>query len=264
MAYSMNQVALYLNLAAKRVQADESLKYLTGNKTPKITGGGQGSETQILFVRDALWIANNDDADTRLQKAILDRLAIDTPDGLIDHVDAYQGRVFGRRRQGNNESYDVGTSPTATLLYELAGMDDLGASRDVPYPGDLVLPAAPAANRLITIGAPNNFHAPPVTGIVFIVGNYQSSNDAPNEHAEQKLLAALSRLPENIRGTLALYGCKRACNVCATVVQDVTRKLRGEQRYLNSRSHDDPHVQGYQNQFHAANIKSLDVDAYYP
>ena len=264
MAYSMNQVALYLNLAAKRVQADGNLRYLTGNTNVALNGGGQGSETQILFVRDALWIANNDDADTRLQKAIVDRLGIDTPEALIEHVDAYQGRVFGRRRQGNNESYNVGTSPTATLLYELAGMDDAGESRDVPYPGNLVLPAAAAANRVITIGAPNAFHAPPVTGLVFIVGNYQASNNAPNEHAEQKLLAALSQLPDNIRGTLALYGCKRACNVCATVVQDVTRKLRGEQRYLNSRSHDDPHVNGYQNQFHAANIKSLDVDAYYP
>lgn len=264
MAYSMNQVALYLNLAAKRVQVDGSLRYLTGNDAVVLAGGGQGSETQILFVRDALWIANNEDTDTLLQKNIVERLGIRTPEELIAHVEAYQGRVFGRRMQGGRQAYDVGSSPTAKLLYELAEKTDIGGTRAVPYPPDMVLPAATATSTC-TIGGPGAFVAPAVTGIVFVFGTYQATNpQAPNMHAEQKLFAALSRVPGNIRGTLPLYGCKRPCDVCAGVVGGVTARLRDDQRYLNSRAHDDPAVDGYAPQFHAVNVKILDVAAYFP
>lgn len=266
----MNQVALYLNLAAKRVHESRNLSFLTGNNAIAMGAGGLGQETQIMFVRNALWIANNDDADTRLQKSLLDRLGINTVDALIDHVDTYQGRVFGRRRQGGVDVYENRASPTERLLFELAGYEEDGSARaaGVPYAANLVPPVRGVANPTYTIqGAAARRAEPPVNGIVFVLGNYdadEATRAAVNEHAEQKLLAALSSVPDAIRGTLALYGCKRACNVCARVLTAADARLRQERRYLNTRSHDDAHVENYQAQFHAENIKALDVAAYFP
>ena len=264
MAYSMNQVALYLNLACSRVQADGDMRYLTGRSgTGTLTGGGQNQETQILFVRDALWIANNDDADSQLQKKILEKLRVGTPEALVEHVDAFQSRVFKRRRNGREEMFVPPASPAETLLFELAGLDDKGDAREVAYPDAMDLPTtgagAPAGYSLGSGGKP------PVSGILFVTGSYEGKDGTgDNEHAEQKLLAALSRVPDSIRGTLALYGCKRQCQVCADVFGEALPRLRASYRYVNCRAHDDTKVSNYAAQAHPSGIKALDVDRYFP
>lgn len=264
MAYSMNQVALYLNLACSRVQADGDMRYLTGRAgTGELTGGGQNQETQILFVRDALWIANNDDADSQLQKKILDKLRIGTPEALIEHVDAFQARVFKRRRNGRDEMFVPPASPAETLLFELAGLDDKGDAREVTYPNAMDLPTtgtgSPAGYALGSGGKP------PVSGIVFVTGHYEGKHGTgDNEHAEQKLLAALAEVPDSIRGTLALYGCKRQCQVCADVFGEALPRLRASFRYVNCRAHDDRKVRNYASQAHPSGIKALKVDHYFP
>ena len=94
----MNQVALYLNLATTRIKKDgNTLTYLgLPGVELNVAPGREQQETQILFVRDALGIANNDDSDSLCQKALLEKLGVSTPDNLIEHVANYQGRVFER------------------------------------------------------------------------------------------------------------------------------------------------------------------------
>lgn len=266
MAYSMNQVALYLNLAAARVKADGDLRYLMGPGAPKISGGGNLQETQILFVRDALWVANNDDADTVLQKAILEKLLIGTPEALVEHVEACQTRVFKRMKLGAKEIFVPPGSPAEILLAELAGLDDAGGKRDLTYPSALgALPVAGKKPVGYALQPPGSSTAPAVSGIVFVTGNYEGTvGSGDNEHAEQKLLAALSRVPDSVRGTLALYGCKRQCSVCKNVFDKAIPKVASSYRYLNCRAHDDPAIENYQAQAHPSGIKALDVDRYFP
>lgn len=264
MAYSLNQVALYLNLAGSRVQADGDMRYLTGRAgTGTLAGGGQNQETQILFVREALWIANNDDADSQLQKRILEKLRIGSPEALVEHVDAFQARVFKRRRNGRDEMFVPPASPAETLLSELAGLDDTGAARELVYPDAMDLPTSGGSTPAgYTLGASGR---PPVSGIVFVTGSYEGKDGTgDNEHAEQKLLAALAVVPDSIRGTLALYGCKRQCQVCADVFGEALPRLRASYRYVNCRAHDDTQVRNYAAQAHPSGIKALDVDRYFP
>jgi hypothetical protein len=273
MLYSYNQVALYLNLAAARVAKDGHLGYLTGSELPKVSGGGHDhQETQILFVNDdALWVANNDDADTLLQKAILEKLHIGTPEALIDHVQTYQTRVFKRRKNGASEIFTPRTSPAEILLAELVGTDYEGNKRVLhdqnDYPAALwPLPAAPLGGKKSSgYSLQSSGATPALSGIVFITGRYEGkSGTGDNEHAEQKLLAALSRLPDNVRGRLDFYGCKQQCQTCKGVFDEAKPRLLSSYRFLVCTAHDDAKVDNYQAQAHPSNIKALDVDHYFP
>lgn len=266
MLYSNNQIALYLNLASGHIKRDGHLRYLTGKPSPKLTGGGNLQETQILFVRDALWIANNDDSDTLLQQSLLNMLGIGTPQALIEHVAAYQGRVFNRIKIQGEMQFDTPSGPAEEVMEELCKLDELGNAKDIVYPADMVgLPIGGVSNPKYKLTSPDGDRAkPPVSGIVFVVGNYEGSGDGINEHAEQKLLAALSRVPDSITGTLPLFGCKRQCSVCEDVFDRAMPRLRSSYRYLNCRAHSDTKITKYQAQAHPSNIKALDVDQYFP
>lgn len=71
-------------------------------------------------------------------------------------------------------------------------------------------------------------------------------------------------VPDSVRGTLALYGCKRQCSVCKGVFDKAIPKVASSYRYLNCRAHDDPAIENYQAQAHPSGIKALDVDRYFP
>ena len=89
MLYSMVEVAIYLNVATNLIQkANGYLTYLTGDESVRITKtNSRTEETQILQIfSKAIWIANNEDSDTYMQKELLDKLSIDDYRDLIEHV----------------------------------------------------------------------------------------------------------------------------------------------------------------------------------
>lgn len=267
MLYSMNQIALYLNLASGRIKKDGGrLTYLTDTDSPVLAAAaGDGQETQILFVRDALWIANNDDQDSLLQQELLNKLGIKTPEQLIQHVETYQGRVFARIKIKGAYEYAEPDSPGKLALFELASRNEKGEPQAVAYPAPITVFPKAVANPKYTLVEPDGDGTkPPVAGIVFVVGNYAGANTGVNEHAEQKLLAALLHVPDSITGTLPLYGCKRQCAVCEGVFKKAIPRLKSRSRYLNCTAHDDRTVENYQQQAHPSNIKALDVDKYFP
>jgi hypothetical protein len=72
-------MALYLNVATDRLKTDQSLRWLTGVATAFAVTRAPSQETQCMSVGGALWIANNDDADTATQQTFLEAMGINTP-----------------------------------------------------------------------------------------------------------------------------------------------------------------------------------------
>lgn len=156
------------------------------------------------------------------------------------------------------------SSPKESALFELGQLDVLCNTKELEYAVDLmVLPQSSSCRSYNLPSEPEQSSSPPAAaGIIFIVGNYVG-DEGVNEQAEQKLLAALKWVPDNIRGTMALYGCKPQCSVCESVFKKAIPRLNSHYRYPNCRAHEDkPDL--YPHSANAQNIKALDVDKYFP
>src|SRR4051794_6307991 len=90
------KIALYLNLAAIKIKdGNGALRWLTGDGTTIAYDNTTVSEeTQCLAFGSALWIANNDDGDSIMQRTFLNRMGITKPAKLLKHVETYYTRLF--------------------------------------------------------------------------------------------------------------------------------------------------------------------------
>ena len=267
--YSLNQVACYLNLAASRIAKQGNISYLTDNAKDGLIGGAkQHQETQILLFGDpkskspTLWIANNDDADTHLQMNLLNKLGIITAESLIKHVSTYQGRLFkpSNYTKKNKDLCQEPTDPTGISLYQLALLE--AESETLDYPKPLTLVENNTFNSEYQINLNNTPDS--TKTLLFVTKSYIGlSPNTGEEHAEQKLLAALSKL-SSVNETLYFYGCKPPCVACKHVlllVEQNQSKLKLKLKYDN---HNDGAKYPAVKNSTSDTIKKLDVDKYFP
>jgi len=266
------QVALYLNAVATHLgeTAGKLDKLVAGNKTITFSTG-RNEETQCLSVDGALWIANNDDADTNSQQAFLNAIGINNYDKLVEYIDQYQSLVLPSTKNSATLTMES-LSPKKRLLYELAtadGKNNLLTMQQLPQ-----LPANPVSNPSYSLASNDPPPAPKKLGttwsnILFVKGSFDGKKTkAGSEHAEQKLLAALSRCTDRAFGKgVKVFGCKMACAVCETVLESAARKLSARGATLK---YVDSVVDDLRNsdkvKLRKANpdgIKDLDVDAYF-
>ena len=76
--HELARIALFLNCATSKVSSERSLEWLTVNKAACNWRSGGNQETQCLTFGATLWIANNEDDDTALQKEMLQTLGINS------------------------------------------------------------------------------------------------------------------------------------------------------------------------------------------
>ncbi|KPF41674.1 hypothetical protein D621_21480 [beta proteobacterium AAP51] len=256
----MDQVALYLNRATLLIKAaGGKISYITGNDATSVSCSGQrAEETQIASFGDAVWIANNDDADSSTQRELLDKLGISSSKELIDHVDNYQGRVLSSHKG----AFTPGAmTPEETLLYKMATRSDAESGTSLAVPGTLAPAAKAAANPSFKISGAG---PAPTAGIVFVVGSYVGG-EGTSEHAEQKLLAALGKTPRAMSAAVTISGCKMACSTCKEVLDKAAARFKssgGQLRFNNSIVgiwRDEAKL----SKKHAKGIRSLDVAHYF-
>jgi hypothetical protein len=251
------RVALYLNLILSKIK-NNKIPILNSNSTKSLASspGNSNEETQVLYVRNRLWIANNDDNDTKAQNSLLQILGITTTKQLFDHVDEYQKNALEMHNKKVNYN---GCSPKGRLLYKLAKAeklvgDDGLISAKYFTPSNSSLPFYTLSSETKELGK----------SIVFVKGNYESDDNHTKEHAEQKLLHVLIQHKSQFfdeRVTIA--GCKMACSTCQKVLEKAQSKLSGMLRfhYVNKevdaiRKEDDIGL----NQTTTSDIKALKID----
>ncbi|MEM7212004.1 MAG: hypothetical protein AAF479_08935, partial [Pseudomonadota bacterium] len=93
---NLEQIPLYLNIACKMVtDADGDIEFLTGARGTTVTcGEAENQETQCMVNGQSIWIANNNDQNTTMMKAFLNKLGIKTFRALRAHVASYAPRVL--------------------------------------------------------------------------------------------------------------------------------------------------------------------------
>src|SRR5438874_2422537 len=96
MSTDLENIATYLNLAVRKTRRAGTLAWLTGAAAVvcPVVAAPQCEETQCLSFGSALWIANNDDADSTLQRTIVNRLGLSKEPKLLRHVEAYFTRLL--------------------------------------------------------------------------------------------------------------------------------------------------------------------------
>lgn len=254
----LENVATYLNLAVRRTnQAAGDMAWLTGVVSAYAVGAGQSEETQCLTFGSAMWIANNDDADTTLQRTMLNALGISKPAQLLRHVERYFTRVLNYHMGALAPG---GHSAKQDLLLRFNG-------GGAPAQAAVCPPAGGGACAAYGLASPG---PPPSSGIVFVTGNYQSLPGAGvSYHAEQRLLAALGKYlqAKTIVGQVTVGGVKTACNTCDAALQAVQARLAAlhepvRLRYQNALA-DQHRVAVGLNPNNPPNIHQLDVNHYY-
>jgi len=256
---NFEMIALYLNLASLRIAKDgNKLKFLTGAETPTITCGySESHETQIMWCREMMWIANNDDAVSATQRSLLNLVGAGTVDELVAHVERYATRVF-KMAQGGIVRGNM--TEKEKVLLKLISLETGVEEKDIAEQAVMNLTGvAPASNGTYSINSPN---APPATGITFVTGNYigKVCPDGP-VHAEQKLLVALSKAPTTVHGGVHLTGCKSPCTSCAKVLKET---LSLTENRLFSLKYRNPEMDALRKDaglgvFSATGIRELDV-----
>jgi hypothetical protein len=263
---SDDQICLYLNLATTKTRAAAGdIGWLTGTAGTTIqVGASTSQETQCMVIGSCIWIANNEDVDTDFQFAFLNRLGIRSYAKLKEHVEAHQTRLLPIHAGKFNIT--DGAKPGEKLLARMTGTANRAAA---VFPA-FALPDQPDGG--CQTYSLTSASAPPVSGIVFVKGSYIGAG-GENEHAEQKLMAALGKYLQgsgtSIYGKrLQVAGCKSACQTCRGVLQNIAgRLLVGISR--TRLSFDDPELVDARNGVgmgpaHPSNIKALDVAHYFP
>ena len=269
MAATAEEASLYLNLATSILNANKgSLEFLTGNKTYSIDGVKKSSmsqETQVLTFGTSIWIANNDDDDSAVQKKFLEKIGVTTRDGLLTHVETYRKRVLGKH---GTKVWDTHQKrPKEKYLYSLVTPSvDLGesASKKTLGAAMAVLPGGGA----VTNYSLTSTSAPPSVPILMVTGAY-TGEGGTSYHAEQKLIAAFGRYVAQNPSTYAVVvaGNKPACSKCDGVLAAAATRLGAlehpstltytrtvsEARRNAGLGVDDP-----------AGICKADIDTYYP
>nr|WP_319776209.1 hypothetical protein [uncultured Sphaerochaeta sp.] len=258
----MVEVAIYLNVATNLIQeANGYLTYLTGDNSVKIEKtNSRTEETQILEIfSKSIWIANNEDSDTCMQKALLDKLNINDYRDLIEHVDTYGNRIL-THHQGNF-TYG-GMSLKEKLFYNF-----MTRHGTVARAGALTQIGGSANNPMYNITSATG--PPPLDKIVFVRGDYEGSV-GNKKHAEQKLLAALGRFltTYDFTGTILVRGCKSPCETCGKVLAEMSEYFAEHKpgiKFVYSNSI----IEEYRkdvglNVVHASGVSAIKLDKYFP
>lgn len=255
-------IALYLNCALRLIRANHnSPHYLTGvTGGPTLTlPGTQNQETQCMMVGGALWIANNDDADSATQRELLNHLGINRLNKLVDHVERYRGRVLPT----HNGAYNPHTfTLKQALLFALMPASERTtppAAHDGRFPNNV-------NNIAFTLGNPVT-NLKNCSRIVFVSGSY-TGQGGTSLHAEQKLLAALGELWQDwsYRQPVYIQGCKPPCTRCAQVLRGVNQRLSSGKRfsYANTTVADARTTVALNQVTTNGSVRALDLDQYFP
>jgi hypothetical protein len=267
MPISDDQIALYLNLATSKTRAAKGdIGWLTGTPGTIVPVSASSSlETQCMVVGSCIWIANNEDVDSDFQCDFLNRIGISRYSVLVRHVEAHQTRLLPTHAGKFNVS--SGAKPGEKLM---ARLTDTRNNTEAVFP-EFRLPEANAQGSCTSYSLTSAL-APVAEGIVFIKGSYQGT-DGENEHAEQKLMAALGKYLQGY-GTgiysksVTVSGCKSACSTCRGVLEAITLRLRNGLS-ANRLFFDDAALVGARTEVgmgasHPKGIKKLDIAHYFP
>jgi hypothetical protein len=220
---TLTRMALYLNLATKRIkEAGGSLSYIANktDKKVKVPGDEGQQETQVLYlggIQPRLFIANNDDKDTETQRELMNLLGIDNIGLFNDHIDRFQGCAL-KRAKGE---YSGGRTPKEELLYSLVGLKKTDAAdlKNFDFGKTVVNDTVGTGGDLAGVFG----------NLVFVTGSYEGSG-GDTLHAEQKLVALVLKNVAKLRKyrRLTVAGCKTACGTCAKALADAAGSLENE------------------------------------
>ena len=262
MAATAEQASLYLNLATALLNSNKgSLEFLTGNKTHKIDGVNESSdsqETQVLTFGTSIWIANNDDTDSATQEKFLKKIGVTTRDGLLTHVETYRSRVLGRWGTKVWDTHQK--APKEKYLFGLVGTDKkktLGGAM-----------ASPPGNGAVTVYSLTSTLPPASVPILIVTGAY-TGEGGTLYHAEQKLIAAFGRYVKQNPSVYAavVAGNKPACTKCDSVLAAVATRLGQLERVSTltyTRTASSAHTAAGLGVDDPAGVCKADIDTYYP
>ena len=265
MLYNLTKTAIYLNQATTLInKSNGKLTYLTGDNSVTLqnfNSNSQTQETQCMAVGSALWIANNDDGDTDTQFELVNKLGIKQREALFRHVDKNGNLVL--KTHSGQYNYQ-GMTAQEQVLHKM--IDRKGGRLKPPT---FVTLGTPVTNLTYNISTSQS--KPATSGIVFIKGAYagKSGDVSAKMHAEQKLLAALSKVFKDtgIRRA-AVAGCKMPCCTCETVLKSTRKKISELDfhfwfEFENGQFVTDSRIDVKLNQVNATGVRGLDVDAYF-
>lgn len=261
MPATAEEASLYLNLATSIMNgASGSLEFLTGNKTHSVTGVNSSSlsqETQCLTFGTSIWIANNDDSDSAMQKKFLEKIGVTTRAELLTHVETYKTRVLGRWGTKVWDTHQ--NSPKTRYLHALGGggKKTLGAAL-----------ATPPGGGAVTTYSLTSTLPPPSVPILMVTGAYDGTGGT-SYHAEQKLIAAFGRYVKQNPSTYALVvaGNKPACTKCDSVLAAAATRLgllTHASTLTYTRVASTAHTNAGLGVDDPAGICKADIDTYYP
>lgn len=220
----LERIATYLNLATDKLKETPNLSWITGVETPITLGStAESQETQCMQIQGAIWIANNEDADSTTQRNFLNALGIRTLDEL-----SYLSIVYGAHLLPFHKGTLAlkKTYPKVNLLAYMIGGTEHPEQLEEAEHYEVLTTATNTSYALSSVTPP------PVSGIVFVSGSYQgdeATQTNSGQHAEQKLLAALGKYMQanpTFGATVYLGGIKMPCSKCDTVVNAVAARLR--------------------------------------
>jgi hypothetical protein len=222
MLRTLEAISVYLNLVVELLKRDEDYSFITSG-TATLTHtivATQNQETQCMSFGSTIWIANNEDEDTLLQKKFLTDVGVKTAEDLRRHVAKYATRALGHAPSRENVAESHQRSPGQKFLYNLVEIPPTTrGTAMVALPRDGVVAEYALGTRTKT-------EAPPVAQIVVITGKYEGEGGV-KMHAEQKLLAALGRALRLYPGLFGIKcaGLKRPCGTCGPVLEEVKNLL---------------------------------------
>ncbi|OEZ59060.1 hypothetical protein [Duganella sp. HH105] len=246
MSVKFERISLFLNMISKKLcvggSQDIALSWIDDKVKIQAKGICENSETQVLVANEGytmFWIANNEEEASIAQKAYLDKLGISTFLQLSAHVDTYEEALrtaIGRPAAsasgskvvmfGNMIDEEKLFKPAPTPTEPLWMKNLAWASIEVKIPKAITHSNTTSKNIQPALGmAPDPFT---LQSFAFINDDYDHTSDTqPTRHAEQKLLAAFSKLQKNIiRGMqISIHGCKAACSCCAEVLVTARKSL---------------------------------------
>jgi hypothetical protein len=213
----LRMIATYLNVMVMRDDGD--LAWLTEtNASFAISKNTVHDETQCLYFTDALWLANNVDADSTTQQTFLEMLGIDSAAALKTHVTTYGARVLKRmtmKKDAIQPSAFKG-KPKEVRLHEYL-------QKPAKFPAKLASYSKCGLSEFSLTGT----GSPASSNITFVHGDYATAKSKGGTcHAEQKLIAALGIYLKSAKskpGEIFIAGVKPACVACSAVLKELEK-----------------------------------------
>lgn len=250
----------------------------TNNEETQVLASGTGGalDPPALF-----WIANNDISASESQVAYCNAVGIGTYKELHDHVNKFEVRLITSMGKPKNDEHSTLRVLARGMMNSVGTRPELTKSRNARVLSKKIIPFS---GKLTVLKNTTNFTIQPTPAEIKSGGNNGAFQQAPfyfihdeydgnvgdnsdKLHAEQRLLAAFSKIKENEGMTIGLYGCKVACSCCSVVINSARDSLRDKKNitllFPNSDANTIRTNAGFDKREVGKTIRALSKD-YYP